>query len=168
MDRFYSLASRLFGYLAFALAVLAPLAVPQSGFADSGSDCAMGCGTTCSAQCDPSDMTCMMNCMASCNADCSAGNTCAQTCGGDSACQAGCCQTACNGVPGCVASCTSFVAPPVPAICPGLLIFDLCGRFDNDPINGPTNCPIYRGCGNAARNCICLWDGANQDCSCPQ
>ena len=45
MDRFYSTSSRLFGCLAFALALLAPLTVPQNATADSGSDCIAGCMT---------------------------------------------------------------------------------------------------------------------------
>lgn len=106
MDRMYSLASHLFGYLAFALAVLAPLTVPQNVLADSGTTCLSGCMNRCSAQCN-GDPACIGNCMGPCQAGCNAGTTCGQQCNGDSTCVTACCQSACNGNQTCVTNCNA-------------------------------------------------------------
>ena len=99
MDRFYSLTSRLFGYLAFALALLAPLAVPRSGFADSGSDCMTACQTTCTAQC-AGEPSCLSNCNAMCPGAC-----CYTQCNGETICQSSCCASLCNNDRTCEANC---------------------------------------------------------------
>ena len=159
MDRFYSLASRLFGYLAFALALLAPLAVPQNAWADSGSDCAMGCGDYCAAQCG-SDMMCSMSCNSACNSGCS----CSQQYPGDPSAQAACCQTACNGDPSCVTSCSSALAA---GACSGTsicqIISDPCkwnGTKGYQPVipgTGGTGCP--------GTHTNCSYIRPNYDCS---
>ena len=109
MDRFCSLASHLFGYLAFALAVLAPLAVPQNAFADSGSDCASACSAGCNG-----DTTCMMNCSSVCS-----DGGCNARCYGDPSCEATCsnCISQCNGNSTCQANCAGAISGWSPFWC---------------------------------------------------
>jgi hypothetical protein len=101
MDRVYSLSSRLFGYLAVTLALLAPLAVPQNAFADSASDCMAGSMSWCMTQCGM-DTGCISACYAAAPGAC-----CDLQCNGDSACQTACCQNLCNGDSTCLANCSA-------------------------------------------------------------
>jgi hypothetical protein len=163
MSRLYSLGSWIFTSVAITLAVLVPLTVPETAFADTGDvQCTLQCYKSCSSQCAPGDQTCQNNCLAAC-----AGQCCVQQCNGDSSCQSTCCQLYCGSDINCMQGCLAGGNP-----CGGRCNVDpppgVQWCCNTCPARNNADCGAAGGC-NAVGNCNCACQnsmGAGTPCGC--
>lgn len=99
MMRLWAMMAWLCNSVGLALAVVAPLLVPDEAFADTGA-----CTSSCQSSCAPGDMTCLANCGATC---------CLPGCIGssDPNCMTTCCAAVCNNDPTCIQNCAQPYPP---------------------------------------------------------
>lgn len=159
MDRVYSMGSRLFGTLAAALLLLAPLTVPQNAFATAGATCESACVAKMKKICGTDKAClqifgpeCLLTCLeANCNSNDGACITkvsaaftkCSKNCNGNVACLKKCAVA--------VVTCTS--ASPT---CMGNTSATTCypGKLANNYC--PTGSP----------DCACRWVAVGKDHKC--
>lgn len=154
MSRLYSFGAGSFTGLAFVLAVLLPLAVPDGVLADAGSTCSAQCQSSCSAQCN-GDPMCMQYCLSQC------GGTCCQSqCGSDPNCPTSCCQAVCGNDPVCQQSCLSIAAKCMPDNC---TMRDSCKMLGKNDCGELTSCGLADGCVD-----LCTCQPLNLNCDCQQ